>query len=104
MYFQYYDWDNNLCLPLENVLNDEVQLDEKDTVIPAELDPSQNSIFPDFEANQLQQLVSMKILNRAQSPYLFIENTLFWTVFNNNIISRGVLHILYASLLGRSVL
>ncbi len=54
---QYYDWENNLCHPLSYALDDSVAIEERDVVIPAELDPSQNSIFPDFEPKQIKKLV-----------------------------------------------
>lgn len=54
---QYYDWENNLCHPLSQVLDDNVEIEEKDVLIPVELDPAQNSVFPDFEPNQIKKLV-----------------------------------------------
>ena len=54
---QYYDWENNKCHPLSLALDDNVEIEEKDIVIPAELDPSQNSKFPDFEPKQIKKMV-----------------------------------------------
>lgn len=34
-------------------------MQEKDIIIPAELDPAQNTIFPDFEPNEIKKLVSI---------------------------------------------
>lgn len=60
---QYYDWENNKCHPLNYILDDNVAIQEKDIVIPAELDPAQNAVFPDFEPDQIKKLVSYN-LNR----------------------------------------
>ena len=57
MPLQYYDWENNVCHPLNYILDDDAQIEEKDVVIPAELDPAQNSVFPDFEPNEIKRLV-----------------------------------------------
>ena len=38
-------------------MDDSVSIQEKDIVIPAELDPAQNTIFPDFEPEQIKKLV-----------------------------------------------
>lgn len=54
---QYYDWENNMCHPLSYALDDSVEIQENDVLIPAELDPSQNSIFPDFEPKQIKKMV-----------------------------------------------
>lgn len=61
-FLQYYDWENNLCHPLSYILNDGISIEEKDVVIPAELDPSQNTIFPDFEPFQIKKLVCFKLI------------------------------------------
>lgn len=60
---QYYDWENNLCHPLSYALDDNVEIEERDIVIPAELDPSQNSIFPDFEPKQIKKMVQLNYVN-----------------------------------------
>ena len=39
------------------MLDDDVQIDEKDVEIPAELDPSQNSKFPNFEPKWIKEMV-----------------------------------------------
>ena len=57
VFFQYYDWENNLCLPLTSVLNENVQIEEEDIEIPAEVDPAQDTNFPDFEPSQKMKLV-----------------------------------------------
>lgn len=46
-----------MCHPLSQVLDDNVEIEEKDVLIPVELDPAQNSVFPDFEPNQIKKLV-----------------------------------------------
>ncbi len=48
-----------MCHPLDSILNDDVSIEERDVVIPAELDPSQNTIFPDFEPSRIKELVKI---------------------------------------------
>lgn len=48
-----------MCHPLNYILDDDAQIEEKDVVIPAELDPAQNSVFPDFEPNEIKRLVGI---------------------------------------------
>ena len=46
-----------MCHPLSRVLDDNVVIEARDVLIPVELDPAQNSVFPDFEPNQIKRLV-----------------------------------------------
>lgn len=55
---QYYDWDNNFCHRLDWMNDNSITEIESDTEIPAEIDPSQMTNFPDFEPQKLKELVS----------------------------------------------
>lgn len=44
-------------MPLSYLTDDNVVIEEKDIEIPAELDPTQNAKFPDFEPSRRKELV-----------------------------------------------
>ena len=57
MSLQYYDWDLNFCHRLDWMNDNSITEIESDTEIPAEIDPSQMTNFPDFEPQKLKELV-----------------------------------------------
>ena len=56
---QYYDWETNTCHRLDWLEDNEFSHVESDTEIPAEIDPSQTTYFPDFEPERLKTMVTL---------------------------------------------